>query len=253
MNPVILADNRFLEGTPTATDTATGYDVLHIRDLRTFTSWKGATAGTKYLAVDCGEEQAADTLAIAAHNLGTAGASVSVESSANGSDWTERLAAFAPSDDHPILKTFDSAGAQHWRIKIVTSVLPAQVAVCMVGERIEFPYPPVAPFVPKTVKVEGESSRSKTGQLLGTVVRFWPMTIEPEWADLSRTWLEANMEPFWIGYARYLLPFFWAWDIDTYPGDVHFVKLQDDAAYDPSVSILSRYDRFRLPMEGIKE
>ena len=50
MNPVILADNRFLEGTPTATDTATGYDVLHIRDLRTFTSWKGATAGTKYLA-----------------------------------------------------------------------------------------------------------------------------------------------------------------------------------------------------------
>lgn len=253
MNPVILADNRFLEGTPSATDTASGYDVLNIRDLRTFTSWKAASGGTKYLTVDCGADRSADALAFAVHNLGTAGATVSVESSPDGSGWTERLAAFQPSDDTPLMKTFVSATARYWRVKIVTATVTPQVAVCMLGAGIAFPFPPVSPFVPKAVRIEGESSRSKTGQLLGTVVRFWPMTIEPEWADIPREWLEEQIEPFWNGYARYLLPFFWAWDLDTYPGDVHFVKVQEDAAFDPSVSILSRYDRFRLPMEGIKE
>lgn len=253
MNPAILADNRFLEGTPTATDTATGYDALFIRDLKTFTSWKAAAGGTKYLTVDCESGKAADTLAIAKHNLGTAGALVSVESSDNGTAWTERLAAFQPSDDTPLMKTFVSATARYWRVKIVTASVAPQIAVCMLGVRITFPYPPVAPLVPVSVKIEAESARSKTGQLLGTVVRFKPLTIEPEWADIPRDWLEANIAPFWFGYASNLLPFFWAWDLDAYPGEVHFVKLQDEAAYDPSVSVLSRYDRFRLPMEGIKE
>jgi hypothetical protein len=253
MNPVILADNRFLEGLPTATDTASGYDALFIRDLKTFTSWKAAAGGTKYLAVECEEEGAADTLGIKGHNLGSAQALVSVESSGNGSDWTERLEPFTPADDSAILKPFPSAAALHWRIKIVTASAAPQVSVAMAGVRITFPFPPVAPFVPASVKIEADSSRSKTGQLLGTVVRFKPLLIEPEWADIPREWLEDYIVPFWFGYAGNLLPFFWAWDLDAYPGDVHFVKLQDDAAYDPPVSILSRYDRFRLPMEGIKE
>lgn len=49
--PCILHDNRFLDGTPTASDTATGYDVLNIRDLRPFTWWQGAAAGTEYITV----------------------------------------------------------------------------------------------------------------------------------------------------------------------------------------------------------
>jgi hypothetical protein len=253
MNPVILADNRFLDGTPEATDTAPGYDVLYIRDMKTFTSWKAASGGTKYLSVDCGEPGRADTLAIAAHNLGTVEAAVSVESSDNGTDWTERLAPFAPSDDRPVMRLFPPAEAAHWRQKIVTPTGSPQIAVAVLGVRIAFPLPPTAPFVPASVKIEAESSRSKTGQLLGTIVRFKPFTIEPEWADIPREWLEENIAPFWHGHASNLVPFFWAWDLGAYPDDVRFVKLQDEAAYDPSVSILSRYDRFRLPMEGIAQ
>src|SRR5512146_974411 len=60
--PIILYDNLLTYATPTATDTATGYDVLSIRDYRAYTTWKAASAGLKYITVDAGAE-AAVTLA----------------------------------------------------------------------------------------------------------------------------------------------------------------------------------------------
>jgi hypothetical protein len=50
--PLILYDNRLDDGTPTATDTAAGYDVLNLKDLRTYTYWIAGGFGTKYVTVD---------------------------------------------------------------------------------------------------------------------------------------------------------------------------------------------------------
>ena len=50
--PILLFDNVFEDGTPTATDTASGYDVLNLIDWRNYTYWKAASAGTKHLTVD---------------------------------------------------------------------------------------------------------------------------------------------------------------------------------------------------------
>src|SRR3990170_7246712 len=118
MEPIILADNRFLDGTPTATDTAAGYDVLFVRDYKTFTSWKGGSAGIKYLKVDCGTQKSANCIAIAKHNLGTGAALVSVESSDNDADWIERIEPFTVVDDKAALRTFASASARYWRGEI---------------------------------------------------------------------------------------------------------------------------------------
>jgi hypothetical protein len=70
--------------------------------------------------------QGANSIAIVKHNLGTAGASVSVESSTNGSAWSERLASFVPSNDKALFKVFTGVSAQYWRIKIVTASWPCR-------------------------------------------------------------------------------------------------------------------------------
>lgn len=253
MNPVILADSRFLDGTPTATDTATGYDVLNIRDGKSFTSWKGLSAGTKYITVDCGSAKSADCLGIFKHNLGTAAASVSVESSDNGVDWTQRLAPFTPANDKAILKTFTLATAQYKRIKIVTASVAAQIAECSLGVRITFPHPPNTPFIPASESVEVDVAKSKSGQRLEAIVRFVEWEVKPEWSYLSRTWLEANVQPFWRNWARYLKPFFWAWDMDVYPSEILWGTVSEGYVYEPSVSILTYYDRFRLEIVGTVE
>ena len=256
MNPIILGDNRFLDGTPTATDTATGYSVLYIRDYKTFTSWKGASAGTKYLTVDCGSAKSADCIAFARHNFGSGGATISVESSdtgAWGGEETQRIDPFTLNDDKAALRAFASASARYWRVKIVSATIAPQVAVLLVGVRIVFPYPPDAPFSSGKEVIEVDANRSRTGQFLGADVRFKPYSIRPAWSNLSRTWVESYFLPFWTNHASNLTPFFWAWDLANYPSDVRYVRVPENYGMDPPASILSVYDSISLEMEGTKE
>lgn len=251
MTPLILADNRFLDATPTATGTAAGYDVLNIRDGRPYTFWLAAAAGTNYLTVNCGTAAAADTLGIISHNLGTAAASVSVESSVDGVTWGERLAPFVPTDDRALLKLFTTSTKERWRLKIVTATVAPYIAVVLIGVRLQFPVTPDAPFTPFVESVEEEAVVSKTGNALGTVVRYFPVEIKPAFTLLTRTWVESTYRPFREQYGRWRSYFFWAWDLTTYPSQVFYVK--DNGKYDPTVSVLSSYDKLKLELKGISE
>ncbi len=254
MNPVILVDSRFLDGIPVATDEAPGYSVLNITDLKTYTFWKGATPGVKYISVDCGVSKAADSLGIVRHNLSSTGSQLSVESSDDGLLWTERLAAFTPSSGKAFLKTFTVASARHWKMRIAApgSVAP-QLAVALLGVRMTFPHRPEAPFVPAKEEVETVSQRSKAGHLLGYFVKFKPFTVQANFKLLERSWVESVFLPFWEEYASDLHPFLWAWDLSAYPEDVRFVRVVSGYSYAPAVSILSHYDSLSLEMEGVKE
>lgn len=254
MNPIILADSRFQDGIPVATDEAPGYSVLNIADLKTYTFWKGATPGVKYLSVDCGASKAADSIGIARHNLGSTGSQLSVENSDDGIGWTEQLAPFTPSYDKALLQTFTVASARYWRMRIATPGpgIP-QLAVALLGVRITFPHRPEAPFVPAKEEVETVSQRSKAGHLLGYFVKFKPFTVQANFKLLERLWVESVFLPFWEGYASDLHPFLWAWDLSAYPEDVRFVRVVSGYSYAPAVSILSHYDSLFLEMEGVKE
>ena len=91
MPPLILTDNRFIDGTPVASATAAGFDARHLADTRPFTFWRAPAAGTFTIKVDAGSAKAVDTLAICGHNLATIGATISVESSPDNAAWTSRL------------------------------------------------------------------------------------------------------------------------------------------------------------------
>ncbi len=251
--PIILYDNRFIDGTPVATDTAPGYDVLNIRDFRTYTWWKAASAGTKYITVDCGIAKPADCLAVIGHNLYTANATVSVESSPDNTTWTERLAGFTPPSDKAFLKVFTSASERFWRLKIVTTSMPPQIAVAMLGVRLTFPYPPDTPYIPYSESVEMDVSRGKTGSILGSVIKFKSIEINARFSNLPRSWVMNNIMPFWDGHASALKPFFYAWDIDNYPEMVFFVSIDDGSKYEMPMSVLQYIDSIELKMRGVKE
>lgn len=253
MPPVILADNRLLDGTPTATDTADGYDVLNLRDLKTFTKWKAASPGQKYVTIDCTTPRSTDSLGIVGHNLFTAQAQVTVDTSPDGIAWTNRLAGFVPSSDRAILKTFPAVSARWWRVGIDSASEASSLAVLLLGTGIVFPYPPDAPFVPAEESMEAETNRSKAGHVLGTVVRFKPYRIKARWSNLPRSFVEGTFLPFWEQYASNLHPFLWGWDLDRYSGDVRFVRVEEGYAYRPGVSLLGYYDSLELEMEGVKE
>jgi hypothetical protein len=251
--PIILYDNRLTDGTPAATDTATGYDVLNIVDNRPYTFWKAASLGTKYITVDCGSAKSADCLAIIGHNLYTAGATVSVESSPDNAVWTERLAGFTPTSDKAALKTFVSASARYWRIKIITAAIAAQIAVAVLGAKVQFEYPPETPYHPYSETPAADVERNKNGHILGVSTYNPVLVLQARFGLISRTWLDAYFIPFWQNHARLFKPFFFAWDLDTYPADVFFVSINDDMAFETPFSFLAYVDVISLTMRGVRE
>ncbi|MDI9562516.1 MAG: hypothetical protein QM235_15225 [Pseudomonadota bacterium] len=251
--PIILYDNRLTDGTLVATDTETGYDVLNLIDLRPYTFWKAASHGTKYITVDCGAAKSADCLAIIGHNLYTAGATVSIESSPDNSSWTVRLAGFTPTSDKAVLKTFTSASAQYWRIKIVTAAVAAYMAVALLGVKIQFEYPPNTPYVPYAETPAADVERSKNGHILGVATYSPVLRIQPQFSLVSRTWLDTYFIPFWQNYARLFKPFFFVWDLDTYPSDVFFTSIDDDMPLETPFSVLTYVDTLTLKLRGVKE
>lgn len=250
--PSILYDNRFLDGTPVA-DTATGYSVLNIVDLRPYTWWQANAHGTKYITVDCGSAKSADTLGIIGHNFYTATATVSVESSTTGAwagEQVERLAGFTVSTNRAILKTFVTASAQYWRLKIVTAAIAARIAVCILGVRLDFERYPLQDFDPSPETLNGIAARSKHGHMIGATLENVGIEIKADFKQLTSTFVTA-FRAAWDAHLSQLKPFFWVWDSVNHPTEVYFLvipeKFKLSMPFDPYRRSLS------LTMEGIKE
>jgi len=253
MKPIILFDNRFLDGTITATSEATGFPVANIVDLRTYTFFKANAAGTCYLTVDCGAAKSADALGIISHNLKTANASIAVESSNDNftANIIERLAPFTPASDKSFMKLFTSASDRYWRIKIVTASIAAQIAVVMLGQRLTFErhiYGEL--FDPAPEKIEAESSTGKTGHLLGSIVKYTQYGIDTEWKNLTDTWVRNTFKPAWDAHISKFYPYFFAWDIDRFADDVFFVVYGGNGLSMPYNPIRRN---LKLTMIGVKE
>lgn len=252
-NPYILYDSVFLDAVPTATNTATGYSVLNIRDYRSYTYWKATGFGTLYLTVNAGGAVACDTLGIMSHNLGTAAAAVSVEYSSDGAAWSEALAAFNPTDDYAILKTFTTQTKQYWRLKIVTAAVTPQLAICMIGARMTFPNKPLAPLTKYSIGMQTTSTQSKAGHIIGQQVRYNPLSMSFTFppVESNYTWWSTTFKTFYRNHQ--LKPFFFCLDYDSFPGDVFWVSLTQSQQFALQMQFTTRVETFTLNMEGIAE
>lgn len=257
MSSVILSDNRFLDGIPVAQYTATGYSVLNIRDGRTYTSWRSDRTGAQYITVDCGTAKGADTLGLAGTNFsGLVNTYIAVESSDNGTNWTSRLSSMMlPASDRnrAYLLTFLGGTARYWRVMIQTSTVPPQVAIVMLGLRIGFPRRPDAPYAPVEAKRIVESSKSKTGQLIGVTSRYTELNFSPKWTTIEYDFIENDMFPFFRDYGGSMNPFFWCWDVFNHIDDTYLVRFTESHKHNPTKSSGLHYESFSLEMEGVLE
>lgn len=189
--PKHLRDNRFLDGTPTATDTDSDsqYDVLNIKDWRYYTLWKAGGSGTKYLYPNATGNF--DSLFLMNHNLNTANATVSVEYSATGA-WAgeelEALAGFTPPDDYAIIKTMTPRDA-YSRIKIVTAAVTPYIGIALLGEIFTWEKYPHGNFDPNTEKIKAETNKSMAGYPLGTIVDYYEHPLNISFRRLTPSWV----------------------------------------------------------------
>lgn len=253
--PQILYNNRYDDGTPTASATDSGYSVLNIKDWRTYTYWQATGAGPFYLTIDCGSAKTADALGIISHNLYTVGATVSVECSSDNfsSDTTVALTGFQPTNNKVIYKNFTSISKRYWRLKIALgSSQSPRVGICCIGNKFAFPYGVTPPYDPTGQKVHAEANSSQSGNLLGAVIAYTEMNIKPQWNYLDPTWIKNNFDTFWETHASQHKPFFWAWDIGDHNDEIFLVSItQEYSLSRPYETDIRR--SLSLDLVGIKE
>ena len=106
---VIGYDNHFEDASSVvASSEASGYEGANAYNWDTASYWKPDTTGTFYLTATMASAVTADYFSLYAHNLHTYSASVKLQYSTNGSDWSDATSSQAPSTGRPIFISFDS-------------------------------------------------------------------------------------------------------------------------------------------------
>jgi hypothetical protein len=218
-----------------------------------------ATAGTMLFdTVTCFPAMggAVDTLGISTHNLYTASATVSVEYSDDNSSWSVALAGFTSTSDRTLLKTFTSVQAPYWRVKIVTGAIAPYMGILAIGPQLLFPSSFAigsGPVTPHSIGIVASADVSKTGNPLGSSIRYKPITVSVTFPAQTYAWCLANLWPFFINHGSDLTPFFWAPDLTTFTGDIFLMRLTADSVYGLPMLFEDRVESIALKMEGAYE
>jgi len=231
--PLILFDNRLLDGTLTASTTAAGFNVHNVRDLRPYTWWRAANTNACVILVDCGRARPASCLGVTGHNFHSAGASILVQHSMDNATWTWAFPEFVPSSNRALLRSFPESSARFWRLHIAATTVAPQAAVIMIGREMRFPrhVSGRGTFSPRTDAPQKKSAVSKRGHLLGATVDYTEITADATFSNISEAWVTSTFEPFWDTHGGLGRPFFWVWNTTLLPASVLFARFADSYTY----------------------
>jgi len=222
--PKCLYDNRLDGGTPAASTTATGYDVLNLRDWRPYTAWQ-PTALPATVTVDCGAPVAADYWLIYGHDLFTQGATIELRSSTDNFAVSNVLVdSVTPASNANFVRHFASVSYRYWRFRITGTTMPT-LNIASVGTAFDIPVYLSSGFDPLGRQPMGVLTRSETGNPLGRTVQWeqWEQTLSFEW--LTKAWLRTSWEPAWEAHLRDD-PFVFQWDVTNYPAEIYLVNTE---------------------------
>lgn len=137
---VVLWDNLI---TPARITSSTGTDAVNITDPATWSAWVASVGSV--VVIDLGAAVSVDTVGIAAHNLGSQGATLTVQHSSNGITWTDAVS-IAPTDNSEVLHLMAPVSARYWRLW--NRVAASRIGVVFIGARYEFPHAPIDSYTP---------------------------------------------------------------------------------------------------------
>jgi hypothetical protein len=155
-------------------------------------NWKIATAANANV----------DTVFIAAHNLGSTGSTVLVQTAATvGGAFTTR-ATIVPTDDSAIAVMINNAGTPYVvrevRIQVTGASTAVQIGIIRAGVALQMQQPVFGGANPIGLNrlIETRHSMSETGQWLGRTVQRQALRTAMDWTHLTSAWYRASFQPF---------------------------------------------------------
>lgn len=226
-NPVIGYENLTRITNVTATSANSSYPVTNVANPATNLVWLSASTSTQYVTITHNRVDPIDYVAIAEHNLGSTGATISVET-LNAGVWTEVVSPAILPEDRPAIFRFSPLSCVGVRLKIVPNGAYPTIAVVHVGKLLVLPRPIYVGHTPITFGRETQTTnaRSESGKFLGRIVLRKAKSTSVALTQLPRSWYRANMEPF--AKASEENTFFFAWRPSEFPYETGYTWLTQD-------------------------
>jgi hypothetical protein len=230
--PTILSDNIFTSGTLSASTEAAGYPKENAVSEATYNAWK-PTALPATLSIDKGVAVSVNSAALVAHNCGTSGNTVEVQSSTDNTTWTTR-ATVVPTDDTTILMLFTAVSARYWRFRFTNGSAPF-VGVAMAGARFNFPAGVLPPYTPVWLSQTYELLTATTvgGQFLGNRILRQGGQTTINLVSVERNFAETTILPFREHYNSGKA-FVWAAGPSIFTKDVGYVWRTEGSVLAPT-------------------
>jgi hypothetical protein len=192
---------RILWSSATGTVTADGTNGdLALNDF-TYQRWSCGTLPADWTMVAAANFDL-DTVFIAAHNLGTTGCTITVETASTlGGAFTTR-ATIVPTDDSAIAVMINNAGTPYsvreLRIGVTGASADAQIGIIRAGEALQMPQPVFGGVRPIGLNraVETRHAISETGQWLARTVQRQASQTDMNWTHLEAAWYRSDFQPF---------------------------------------------------------
>lgn len=231
-NPRVLYDNAMERGTITTDSEQTGFEAVLAASPFEAQGWKPVdTAADYYLQMVLASAEPINAFAITAHTLGTQGATIRFESSANsGGAWTQIGTDITPADDRPIALLTNAITSDYFRLVIELGATAAPfTGVVFMGTALEFPRPLYAsegtPFN-LGMNTEYQDNRTVEGKYVGRSIKRMRERAQAPLANIEESWVTANMMEF-IEYSR-THPYFLLPRPSSYAEDIGYTWSEED-------------------------
>lgn len=250
MLPKLLRQNVLRDGTfeVSSTDGDSSYHKDNMLDYKSYTKWKAGNTSDPWIEITLGSAVNVDCLGIYNHNLDEVGGNIYLQYYDSGWITIEEI---IPDGKYPIMIAFDVVNSDNFRLFFDTPTLEPEIAVMFLGKAMEFPFPPDSPVTPLVESVQANVEFSQAGHLLGSIISHHPLTANYKWSNIDRTWFESDYRPFWDDHAKWLIPFFFCWDITNRPYDVIYGIIDPGMNFTEVLTIYSLEDSIELRLRAV--
>lgn len=234
-HPRIMYNDLVRAATVSSFSEATGYPADAVQRPDTYERWKPVdVAAARNLNFDYGAAVDINCICIAAHTLGTSGATVRVRYSDDDITYYSYFNSTLITDDSTIMILGNTESHRYWRVQIVSATVPPEIGVVYMGVVLEVERTIFGGHTPVSMSrvTAIRPTKSIGGQFLGRSIIRNGSQNQVAINNLTPSWYKTNFDPFALSAREY--PFFFAFKPGTYTSDVVYGSVSQDIV--PSVS-----------------
>lgn len=249
-NPRIGWHNVLTTSNVTASSSASGYPAVNAAIPVTHLKWVASASGVQTLVVSLGSADTVNYFGVVGHNFGTDGTNIKLQSSTDGSSWTDVTDARVPANDYAFMEEFADTTAQYFRLHMTANTEAPRVSILYIGRVLRMQRRLYVGHKPLTLNrsVVVSSGFSENGQFLGRVVRRRKLEGSVDFKNITPTWYRSTFDPFVTAAEN--TPFFFAWRPGTYPDEVGFMSMNGDP--DANNDLPNGFMSISMRMQGIR-